>query len=632
MSLTPTPSTDGALPFSTPARIQDLQGDAQRELDCQWNRNVHAFTLQAIGGNPWNSGFVNGAGTFVPSPAQSYYFDSATTAIPPGTPSQAVTWNAFPNRIVTYCGANQPPTNPNNLTQQQLWELGDTGHYTDAANKLQTFPQVPVTLCPESDWSGKLQPYGPYGPRGWQDEYCEWSVTRNGAGKISRVDFVCENPEYWYTLWRVDPQAVAQLYQDTLNCGLPAGSPNLVKVSVEDLYLKDPATGQAAIDPFTGKAAYNPLNKWNSGPASIRGANPGGGAMHLTSTPNTLQTEMGLAGAATVARTVGNVSAQALICCSQYGQENRNSDPHIGQSVNQLVDGTTFSRLALADPAGLYIQMPDFSQYVLPSDPKLPPGASAADCWQIVRGSETLTDPVTGQPYPGNFILHAAFQIPAAWLAAGVSFTVGDIAIRTGGTALPIQWASQLTETFDVGLFARALPAPAATPQTPLVNLDNPADPPYPAAQAQPVQLMYQSVWNALYNTKVDNVLAFPMNLASNSVIVPMPVRQGDRGLQAVLICGTAVSAGNQLPAVNVPGAEISVTVVQAAGLGAATYAAPGNSYPSGFQLLTLTIDVGATVAPGLYSVQVTNPGSGMPAAVPGAAFLNVFQASGGCT
>jgi hypothetical protein len=181
-------------------------------------------------------------------------------------------------------------------------------------------------------------------------------------------------------------------------------------------------------------------------------------------------------------------------------------------------------------------------------------------------------------------------------------------------------------------LFARALPAAAATPQTPLVNLDNPADPPYPAAQAQPIQLMYQSIWNAFYNTQVANVLGFPMNLASNSVIVPLPVRQGDRGLQAVLVCSTAVSAGDQLPSVNVQGAEISITVNQAAGLGAATYAAPGNSYPGGFQLLTLTIDVGASVAPGLYSIQVSNPGSGMPPAIPGSAFLNVFQAQGGCT
>jgi hypothetical protein len=125
---------------------------------------------------------------------------------------------------------------------------------------------------------------------------------------------------------------------------------------------------------------------------SIRGGNAGGGAMHLTSTPNTLQTEMGLAGAATVQRTVGNVSPQTLICCSQYGQANRNSDPHIGLSVNQLVDGPPSGTVSLANPVGLYIQMPDFSNYALPADPKLPRNASVADCWQILRGAAVVTD------------------------------------------------------------------------------------------------------------------------------------------------------------------------------------------------------------------------------------------------
>jgi hypothetical protein len=29
-----------------------------------------------------------------------------------------------------------------------------------------------------------------------QDEYCEWRVTRNAAGKITKVVFVTESPEY----------------------------------------------------------------------------------------------------------------------------------------------------------------------------------------------------------------------------------------------------------------------------------------------------------------------------------------------------------------------------------------------------------------------------------------------------
>ena len=90
------------------------------------------------------------------------------------------------------------------------------------------------------------------------------------------------------------------------------------------------------IDPSTGRPAYNPLNKWNSGPKAVRGTNASGGAMHLTSTPNTLQTEMALAGGATILRPCGNGVPQTVICCAQYGQAYRNSDPHIGQQVNQV--------------------------------------------------------------------------------------------------------------------------------------------------------------------------------------------------------------------------------------------------------------------------------------------------------
>ena len=47
-----------------------------------------------------------------------------------------------------------------------------------------------------------------------QDEYCEWSVARDPAtGKITRVTFTCESPEYWQFLAAVDPAKVLELYQ-----------------------------------------------------------------------------------------------------------------------------------------------------------------------------------------------------------------------------------------------------------------------------------------------------------------------------------------------------------------------------------------------------------------------------------
>jgi hypothetical protein len=109
-------------------------------------------------------------------------------------------------------------------------------------------------------------------------------------------------------------------------------------VARADLELLDPKTGKPVIDPSTGAPAYNPLNKWNRGTVSVRGgANASGGAIHLTSTPNTLQTELVSAAAtATILRDVGNSDAQQLGCCSRNTQPYRNSDFHIGQIVNQI--------------------------------------------------------------------------------------------------------------------------------------------------------------------------------------------------------------------------------------------------------------------------------------------------------
>ena len=355
---------------------------------------------------------------------------------------------------------------------------------------------------------------------------------------------------------------------------------------------------------------------------STRGAEASGGAIHLTSTPNTLQTELGLAGGATVRRQVGNTDPQTLICCSQYGQAFRNSDPHIGQNVNQIVSAG--NKIALANPTGLYIQMPDFSGYALPADPKLPQGAQPSDCWQVVRGSAAVTDPVTGQPFSGSMMLHVAFQIPQAWNAAGVSFTVGDITIDLNGVAQPIRYASQILSTFHIGLFARPLSATPPAPIACLVNL--PAN--GQAAQTQPVQMFYQSVWNGYYNTPVKNPAGVPMSLASNSVIIPPQLQQGTSGAAMVLTCSSAETGpGGQLPTVTVPEGDIKLTVT---GMTTVNYAAPGNSYPSDFELLTLNVSVSPNAKLGLRSIVVTNPpqpGAAPPPPLPAPAFLNIVPA-----
>lgn len=313
--------------FSLPAFINDFPTNPYEYsylANC-WSINVDAWIQQAMPASP------------------SFFYNPLQTDIPPSAASALVSWVAFPGRLDQFYSASPPvsPTNPTPLTLQQIYSLADTG-YTDST-QTNSFPQIPATLCPQADWGSTLKTFGPYGPRGWLDEYCEWSAARDINNNLIRVDFACENPEYWNTLWKVSPERVRELYEETLNWGAPSGQ--TVSVKLTDLQLVD-QNGQPVIDPQTGRAAYNPLNKWNSGPIAVRTGPQSsftGGAMHLTSTPNTLQTELGLAGTSTVQYQPpcgrGNSDPQALICCGNYGQEYRHSDPHIGQSVNQLVGG-----------------------------------------------------------------------------------------------------------------------------------------------------------------------------------------------------------------------------------------------------------------------------------------------------
>jgi hypothetical protein len=600
--------------FSLPALQQDFPLGSKEDmaLKAQWNTNITGFTEQAILGNPWN--VVNAA-------HQDAYFNSLTTDIPKGSPALLIDWNAFPNRLNQYFGADALPPNPYKYTDDQILELCDTG----TVKGLKTpFNEIPKTLCPEVDWSSKgRQIYGPYGPRGWLDEYCEWNVVRNAQNKITRIDFTCENPEYWNSVWMINPQKVADLFEETLNWDAPEDQH--IKVDIDDLYLRDPKTKKPIIDPSTGRPAYNSLNKWNTAPIGIRSQGDAntGGAMNLTSTPNTLQTEMALAGGATVQRTIGNNYPQQLICFSEYGQEYRNSDPHIGQSTNQGVSGG--SHIALADPTGLYIQKPALDiqnggPFSLPADPNLPKGATVDDCWQIVRGHEQLTDPSTGKPYGvpimcGNFILHAIMQIPSAWREAGVKFTIGDIIennIDDPKVKIPLKWGGQITRQMSIGLWARAI---AGTPPPPEGQV-GPSD----LKLAQPLQMFHADVWKGLYGTKFNTPMNQEMNLASNSTLIAPIVKQGTEGIKMVLTCDTTKDS----PMLSFPGGNGEDIIASDITLQSETpsYAVPGNTYPGPVQLLTFTLKIAKDAKPGLRNVQLTNPGQKFADPIP--AFLNV--------
>jgi len=280
----------------------------------------------------------------------------------------------------------------NNAPRPQFFNPIDTKELSDLTEKKISwiaFPRVVLLDSPtdRARWEKADS------TRSVQDEYCEWSVQRNGDGKITSVQFTCEGPEYWSFLGESAPQTVMDLYQKFIN-------PDIKK---EDL--------------FDANGKYMPVNKWNH--------NTTDGAMHLVQQNNTLGAEVELAaGSSMVREKDGQVleEQQALIQCGKYGNPDRNSDPLIGATVNGLTRAGAM--VALRDPVGLYFDEFSPSGWVTPdaSDPK--------EYWHIERGA--LDTPV-----------RVLYEVPS-----DKGFTVGDIQIN----GQSIEYGAQITDFIQIKL------------------------------------------------------------------------------------------------------------------------------------------------------------------------------------
>lgn len=247
-----------------------------------------------------------------------------------------------------------------------------------------------------------------------QDEYCEWFAHRDDTGRITRVTFTCESPEYWRflamgtrrffpaeddrsTIFEGDLDLVAELYRAHVD----------PSVTVDDLVWPFDV---AAFDSESGRwliraraGWYNEHNKWNTTH----------GAMHLTHPANTLVGEFIVASRAAVLRRARNGNPVnepgAVVCCSGFGDPNRSSDPSIGGAVNGLArQGLSVS---LADPVGLYVAGINIDAFSGPQGEEV-------DAWTVDRGD-------SGR----EMTMRATFAAPD-----GVDFRVEDM--RVGGQAI----------------------------------------------------------------------------------------------------------------------------------------------------------------------------------------------------
>lgn len=189
-----------------------------------------------------------------------------------------------------------------------------------------------------------------------QDEYLEWFIVRDPAtGRIIRIDFTAEAPEYWETLCEGDPELAQTLYSELLGQTVPKEdlffSSDILCPEIEERGGRFQIVGFTKL--FPGEedfkaGQYNRWNKWNTDR----------GIVHLTQRNNTLFAEINLAARATQRFALrpdlaATVDRFALTACGGYGAVNRNSDPTIGQAVNSLA--LSDFRVMVSNPIGLYI-------------------------------------------------------------------------------------------------------------------------------------------------------------------------------------------------------------------------------------------------------------------------------------
>jgi hypothetical protein len=335
---------------------------------------------------------------------RSQFYNATKTEVPGAPVDQTIPWAALPGTLRNRWGREMAL----DLAEQLVpiaQRMDGPGQYQAGAQWLNLF----------------------YRP---QDEYCEWRVTRDEDGRILRVTFTSEPPEYWQALhgdtlsdvseqpkypFEGDKQLLLELYRELVS---PAVQLPELECTTDLLDYSDPSK-PVVVYP---KGSYNPYNRWNTT----------AGIVHLTHHANSLAAEINLAAQASILREVDGrplIDPEALISGAAFGGPNRSSDPTIGSSVNELAALGAY--VTIRDPVGLSMHHLNLQGFETP-------GGEPVDqsFFRVLRGSAT-----------DGLIERAVFEVPA-----GEGYLVSDL--RIGG--IPITRGSQIAEHIVVNIVGRA--------------------------------------------------------------------------------------------------------------------------------------------------------------------------------
>jgi hypothetical protein len=337
----------------------------------------------------------------------------------PGEPaSESIAWDAFPKFLTRWFQHGDEPDEKRWLAAETLRPLRINGRALRRVDE-QGFLGEELHLFYRQ-----------------QDEYCEWHMDRDSTGRITRICFSSEAPEYWEfladgtrpffpagdprrDLVAGDLELVAELYREHVNPAVSAAD----LVWPFDVAFFDNSPNPGTGEPFgwrfyARKGTYNPFNKWTTTD----------GIMHLTHPANTLRGEFRVGGGASVQRQGADgqavVDPERLVCCSGFGDPNRSSDPTIGAAVNRFARAGL--SVSLADPVGLYISELALDGFSGPA------GEEMAAAWQVDRGSRA-----------DRRILRARFQVPEE-----LGFTVDQVLLDGDG----IRFGGQIADRIQMVL------------------------------------------------------------------------------------------------------------------------------------------------------------------------------------